>query len=72
MEVLMYCGTCGKKLKQAQFGAYYACCNQEGYLSDIKPLPKDSWYPILKVGKLNFYHSETWPWPRRPTLPKEN
>lgn len=71
--VTQFCGECGHEMLRRPDGAWHDCCNRLGYWADIKPLPRDSWMPVLRLhdwGSMTFYPTEKWPIGRKPVLPR--
>lgn len=51
-------------------GAWHGCCGRLGYWSELRPLPRDSWYPVTTSGRLTFYPTANWPAGLKPVAPR--
>lgn len=46
-----HCIECSKGLTVLPNGAWLRCCNGLGYWSELQPIPRDNWYPVIRKGK---------------------
>lgn len=67
----MWCGECGSELVRVGKAGTAQCCAGRGYWSELKPLPRDRWYPALERGGMFFYRSQKCPPDFNPANPRQ-